>query len=321
MLRLYDPRSRLLAPITGTRRGELWMHVSGPGLDRRPHLGDLRAALLPDLIRRCAQQRGLAVTIYESVATADEPILAALRANRSALNIHPADRTFPASEPIARLAARGWPGWTSQDGPAFDIALGALGAPSARATRGAPGTPGAATASSAPAANDDPDNPDDPEAAPAAVVVAHEAAPTASVTVDGREVADPDEDPAEGIAWLSDVTEPGLDPLALRLAFLRHRYREPANLTWDGLVAADREVGRWREMVAAWATEPSAPLARPYADAVLGAFEDDLDTPAALRHLGTLETDSAVPPGAKFETFAYLDHLLGLDLAREIGRY
>jgi cysteinyl-tRNA synthetase len=318
MLRLYDPRSRLPAPITGTRRGELWMHVSGPDLDRRPHLGDLRAALLPDLIRRCAQQRGLAVTIYESVATADEPILAALRANRSALNIHPADRTFPASEPIALLAARGWPGWTSQDGPAFDITLRAA---SARATRGAPGTLGSPAAPGTPDAAAANGAPDDPEPAPAAVVVAHEAAPTASVTVDGREVADPDEDPAEGIAWLSDVTEPGLDPLALRLAFLRHRYREPANLTWDGLVAADRAVGRWREMVAAWATEPSAPLARPYADAVLGAFEDDLDTPAALRHLGTLETDSAVPPGAKFETFAYLDHLLGLDLAREIGRY
>jgi cysteinyl-tRNA synthetase len=50
------------------------------------------------------------------------------------------------------------------------------------------------------------------------------------------------------------------------------------------------------------------------------AFDDDLDTPAALRVLRALEKDSEIPPGAKFETFAHLDHLLGLDLARDIGR-
>ena len=52
----------------------------------------------------------------------------------------------------------------------------------------------------------------------------------------------------------------------------------------------------------------------------LGAFDDDLDTPAALRVLRALEKDSEVPPGAKFETFVYADQLLGLDLARDIGR-
>lgn len=287
MLRLYDTRSRQVAPVTGARRGELWIYVSGPGLDRRPHLGDLRADLLGDLIRRCAHHRGLVVTVYERAATADEPVLAALRANRADLNIHPADRTFPASESITRLAEAARPGWTSQAGPAFDIAAGSGGQ----------------------------------QAPSAAGVAAHDAAPTGRVTVDGREVVDPAEDPAEGIVWLSDVTELGLDPLALRLAFLRHRYREPANLTWDGLVGADRTLHRWRETVAAWATEPSAPLARPYADTVLGAFEDDLDTAAALRHLQALDADNAVAPGAKFETFAYLDQLFGLDLARELGRY
>jgi cysteinyl-tRNA synthetase len=50
------------------------------------------------------------------------------------------------------------------------------------------------------------------------------------------------------------------------------------------------------------------------------AFDDDLDTPAALRVLRSLEKDSEIPPGSKFETFAYADHLLGLDLARDIGR-
>jgi cysteinyl-tRNA synthetase len=51
-----------------------------------------------------------------------------------------------------------------------------------------------------------------------------------------------------------------------------------------------------------------------------GAFDDDLNTPAALRVLRALEEDSEIPPGAKFETFAHADQWLGLDLARDIGR-
>jgi cysteinyl-tRNA synthetase len=53
---------------------------------------------------------------------------------------------------------------------------------------------------------------------------------------------------------------------------------------------------------------------------IAAAFDDDLDTPAALRALHSLEQDRQIPPGSKFETFAHTDQLLGLDLAREVGR-
>ena len=36
--------------------------------------------------------------------------------------------------------------------------------------------------------------------------------------------------------------------------------------------------------------------------------------------LRRLEKDDAVAPGARFETFAWADRLLGLDLARDVGR-
>jgi hypothetical protein len=51
------------------------------------------------------------------------------------------------------------------------------------------------------------------------------------------------------------------------------------------------------------------------------AWEDDLDLPAALGVLRELdeEGDGAVPPGARFESYAYADRLLGLELTREIG--
>jgi cysteinyl-tRNA synthetase len=122
------------------------------------------------------------------------------------------------------------------------------------------------------------------------------------------------------VVLVSDVVDRGFDPLALRLAFLSSRYRQQANLSWDAIAGADRTLSRWRAAVAAWAEVPSAPVSSSYADEVLEAFEDDLDTPRALQVLRRLEKDAAVPDGAKFETFAWADALLGLDLARTVGQ-
>jgi len=122
------------------------------------------------------------------------------------------------------------------------------------------------------------------------------------------------------VVLLRDVEARGLDPLALRLAFLEHRYRQQMNLTWDTLAAADAAVRRWRDRVAEWANSPSRPMCPQYVSEFTAALDDDLDTPAALRVLRSLEKDSEVPPGSKFETFAHLDQVLGLDLARDIGK-
>src|ERR1700728_668743 len=92
------------------------------------------------------------------------------------------------------------------------------------------------------------------------------------------------------------------------------------NLTWDTLQAAEATLLRWRQRVADWARSPSKPMCAQYVSDITGAFDDDLDTPAALRGLRELEKDEAIPPGSKFETFAHADRLLGLDLARDIGR-
>ena len=52
------------------------------------------------------------------------------------------------------------------------------------------------------------------------------------------------------VVLLRDLTARGLDPLAVRLAFLEHRYRQQLNLTWETLDAADGTVRRWRDQVA-----------------------------------------------------------------------
>ena len=120
------------------------------------------------------------------------------------------------------------------------------------------------------------------------------------------------------VVLVSDVVDRGYDPLALRLAFLGTRYRQQANLSWAEIAGADKTLKRWRSAVAAWAESPSAAMV-PEAQQVLDAFSDDLDTPRALQVLRAIEKSSA-SDGAKFETFAWADRLLGLDLARDIGK-
>jgi cysteinyl-tRNA synthetase len=122
------------------------------------------------------------------------------------------------------------------------------------------------------------------------------------------------------VVLVSDVVARGHDPLALRLAFLSSRYRQQANLSWDAIAAADKTLLRWRGQVAQWAEQPSAAMSKPHADEVLTAFDDDLDTPRALQVLRRLDKDEGVAPGARFETFAWADRLLGLDLARLVGQ-
>jgi len=109
------------------------------------------------------------------------------------------------------------------------------------------------------------------------------------------------------------------DPLAIRLALMAFPAGQPAALTADGLVRAGETLAYWRERVAQWAESPSRPMPAPLEAAAREAF-GGLDTAAALALLHGLPADASVPPGAKFETFVYADRVLGLDLARDIGR-
>ncbi len=126
---------------------------------------------------------------------------------------------------------------------------------------------------------------------------------------------------AGGPAADGERVELGAEPLAVRMKLMRQGYG--AELTADPgpRDGADGELARWRQLVAGWARSPSGAMSRRYADAITAAFTDGLDTPTALRELAALADDASVPDGVKFETFAAADRLLGLDLARDIGRY
>lgn len=115
-----------------------------------------------------------------------------------------------------------------------------------------------------------------------------------------------------------DAVDTGAEAAIVRLGLLRRSYGDPIPDGGDSGDAADT-LTRWRGLVGRWARSPSGAMSRPHADAIMQAFANDLDTPAALRVMAELADDPGVPDGVKFETFAAADRLLGLDLARDVG--
>lgn len=112
----------------------------------------------------------------------------------------------------------------------------------------------------------------------------------------------------------------GIDPLALRLALLDRPYRKEVSLSESDCLLAASALENWRQRVAAWAQAPSSPVPDTVRREVDARLDDDLDIPAVLALLPDVQDDRTVPPGAKFETLAFLDRVLGLDLARRVGQ-
>ncbi|MEV5346926.1 hypothetical protein [Streptomyces achromogenes] len=109
------------------------------------------------------------------------------------------------------------------------------------------------------------------------------------------------------------------DPSALRLALLAVPRGEPVRLDPAALEEAARGLARWRRAVAGWARQPSRPVPGDVRDRLRTAWEDDLDLPAVLGVLREVECAPGIPDGARFETYAYADRLLALELVRDLG--
>jgi len=121
------------------------------------------------------------------------------------------------------------------------------------------------------------------------------------------------------VAPASAPGDPDTPASALRLALLTHPRRHSVDLDVPALTEAQETLGRWRKAVATWATRPSKPVPELVRQELRAAWEDDLDVPAVLEVLRRVAGAEDVPDGARFETYAYADRLLGLELTREIG--
>jgi hypothetical protein len=109
------------------------------------------------------------------------------------------------------------------------------------------------------------------------------------------------------------------DPAVLRLALLSRHHADPLHLDTAALDAARDTLAHRRRAVADWARRPSRPVPDTVRAQLRRAWEDDLDTPAVLELLRTVADRPDLPDGARFETYAYADRLLGLELTRDLG--
>ncbi|MFD0291252.1 hypothetical protein [Streptomyces sp. NPDC127118] len=128
--------------------------------------------------------------------------------------------------------------------------------------------------------------------------------------------------PEQDTAAPGDSTAPAddtPDPLAVRLLLLGRPYGTPVTVTGAALAGAGRTLRDWRRSVADWAQQPSRPVPADLLGQSHAALAEDLDVAAVLALLAEVAGRSDVPAGAKFETFAHLDRVLGLDLARDVG--
>lgn len=108
------------------------------------------------------------------------------------------------------------------------------------------------------------------------------------------------------------------DGTALRYALLSRPRHEPADPAAH-LDEARAVLGRARDAVAHWATHPSRPVPEHVREELRDAWQDDLDTPALLAALRRVADDPGLPDGARFESHAYADRVLGLELTRNVG--
>ena len=80
------------------------------------------------------------------------------------------------------------------------------------------------------------------------------------------------------LVFVSALRNSDVDPMAIRLALLRHHYRSDWEWTDAELWDAVDDVARWRKALALGAGAPAGPVAAE----VLAALADDLDAPRAV---------------------------------------
>jgi L-cysteine:1D-myo-inositol 2-amino-2-deoxy-alpha-D-glucopyranoside ligase len=120
------------------------------------------------------------------------------------------------------------------------------------------------------------------------------------------------------LVFVSALRNSDIDPMAIRLALLRHHYRADWEWTDDELWVAVDELADWRRAIALGAGAPAGPVV----EEILAAIADDLDAPRAVAAvdawvkatLGTGGLADTSDPEAAATLLPVLDAALGLAL-------
>lgn len=115
--------------------------------------------------------------------------------------------------------------------------------------------------------------------------------------------------------YLSDISDRGFHPLALRYFYLQAHYSTAMSFTWDALAASDEALRRlWKlsRDTRALSSERRAP-----SDAsrrIMALLRDDLSTPKALALLWETLRDDELTPAQQWDAVVVADEVLGLGL-------
>ncbi|MEP6463586.1 MAG: cysteine--1-D-myo-inosityl 2-amino-2-deoxy-alpha-D-glucopyranoside ligase [Frankiaceae bacterium] len=120
------------------------------------------------------------------------------------------------------------------------------------------------------------------------------------------------------LVFVSALRRDGVDPVAIRLALLAHRYRDDWEYTDADLREASERLARWRLAAGAGAGPSAGPSAEETVAEVRRHLADDLDTPRALadvdRWAAAVATRGGTDPAAPGQVRDLVDALLGVRL-------
>ena len=96
------------------------------------------------------------------------------------------------------------------------------------------------------------------------------------------------------LVFVSALRRSDVDPMAIRLALLRHHYRSDWEWADAELWDAVDTLATWRRALSLGAGAPAAPVV----EAVLAALADDLDAPTAVAAVQAGSTPPSAPTGS-----------------------
>lgn len=112
------------------------------------------------------------------------------------------------------------------------------------------------------------------------------------------------------LVLVSKLRDSGVDPMAIRLALLAHRYRDDWEWFDSELETAQQRLALWRSAAHSAEAAPAAPVI----EAIRAALTDDLDAPSALAAVDTWAASTGSDPAAPHHVATAVDALLGVDL-------
>ena len=133
----------------------------------------------------------------------------------------------------------------------------------------------------------------------------------AFITIEGEKISKS----LGNVVLLSDITDRGYHPLALRYFYLQASFRTPVSFSWDAIRASDTALRKLWDISKNVVEESGGKTATSNKQrALVALLRDDIATPAALALLWEALRDEDMPANEKMGLLACAEEVLGLSL-------